>query len=307
MERGIYLRARCLLEPGLWRIRGAMDESQRTRGRPERHRVYRGARQRCHIAQGPCRTEQRARARVGLREADALVGRVRREGGAVRIVAAADGARADAMQCMADEGARGLDLIGQRRERFHHRAIVGRVHDGAGGVDHEVEQVGRRPLAVQLGEEREHPAAQFDAGESRARGRVQGIEWRRGRALSCRQHRLKIADGADRDRGKLQARLGHQRAEALQFGGVVADARDHDLERGAGAGLLGQHAKAIQILQAVARARIEVAHQYPRPEPPEQRQALDRMLDLAGRHAHADGGHGPARDGAELHADRRRC
>ena len=57
------------------------------------------------------------------------------------------------------------DDRGQRLQRLHHRAVVGGVDDRAGRVGDEVEQLGRRSLAVELGEVGEHAAAEADAGK----------------------------------------------------------------------------------------------------------------------------------------------
>ena len=85
------------------------------------------------------------------------------------IVARADAARAHTMRHTAGKCFRRFDLIRQCLQRFHHRAIVGCMHDWAGGVSDEVEQAYRRALAIEFGEKREHAATDFCFRERGAR------------------------------------------------------------------------------------------------------------------------------------------
>jgi hypothetical protein len=55
--------------------------------------------------------------------------------------------------------------VRQSFDCLHHRSVVRGMHDGRCGEGNEVQQVERRPLAIEFGEMREHAASEPDAWE----------------------------------------------------------------------------------------------------------------------------------------------
>ena len=261
MVSGVNGDARDLVVVRHRRVTVAVYQPERTGRRPEGDGAYASGREARHVAQHPGRTEQAPLARVGLGKADAVIFRVRREGLSMRVVAAADRAWADAVCGAADVAACCGDLVGQRLVRFHHRAVVGRVHDRAGSVVHEVQQIGRRALAVQLGKEREHATAEFHARKGGTRNAVQVRQRRRGRTPAAGQHGFEVADRADRHGRKLQPGCRHEGRHPLQFAAEVIDALDNDLQLASRTRLRTQLLVSLELALAVAQARVELADQ----------------------------------------------
>ena len=159
------------------------------------------------------------------------------------------------------------------------------MHDRASGGVHEVEQLGRRALAVQLGEKGEHAAAETNAGKGRAGRAVQVRERRRWRPGAAGQDALEVADRTDGQCREHQARVAHQAGEMGELGIEGVDAFDHDFELALCAGPLAQNPIAVQFLAAMPGARIELADQQTRCGPLEQVEIFDGRVDLLRGHA----------------------
>ena len=277
-----------------------MDDAQRSCGCAQGDGFDAGVRQRGDISQRPGGGEQTALARIEFGQANTQIVRIWRPGRAMRIVATADAAGADAMRGCADEAARGPHLVRQGLKGLHHRPVIGGMDDRTGGVDDEVEVPHRHALAIQLGEESEHAAAQPDTGKGFARCRIELFKrWCRW-ARSAGQHGFQVTDRNHRDRRWLQAGLPDLIGKILQFGLILIDARDHDLQHAIRAGRLAQDAVTVQLLEAVLLAGVDMADQKARRGELEQIESCDGGSDFLGRHTHADGLQGRARDAAQF-------
>ena len=151
------------------------------------------------VAERPRRAEQSVLARIGRRhgEPDGLrIGGGRRS---CRIDAHADARRADAVGAAAGMRPRRRKNVGQRLDRLHHRPVVRRMHDCAGGVSDEI-GFGRRRIAVEFREAGEDAAADRGVGKCAPRrgneiGRCCGI-----RGSAVRGTHLQVI-GAARNHG----------------------------------------------------------------------------------------------------------
>ena len=162
------------------------------------------------------------------------------------------------------------------------------MHNGAGGVDHEIQQLRRRALAVEFGEKREHAAAQPDTRKRGAGGGIQVFQFRSGGPRPAREHGLQVSRRDHGQCGQPDAGLSDHGGQLLQFLLELPDAFDHDFEHGVRPGLLAEDAVAIQFLQPVLAARIEMADQETRCGELQEIQLPDRMFDLLRGHAQAD-------------------
>ena len=161
-----------IVEPWLRVVGAPIDDAGRPGCRPHRERSNAAGAKGGDVAQRPRRAEQPPLARVHVGEAHPAIARIGGDAGAIGIVAAGNGARSNVIRLAGDHRLGRLDHIGQRLERLHHRNVIGGVNDRASRVSHEVEEPGGWRLAVQLGEIREHAAAELHAGKCRARGSV---------------------------------------------------------------------------------------------------------------------------------------
>ncbi len=254
------------VEPGLGERHLGIDQAELADRRREGDRVDPAGRHVGDVAELPGGAEQAALARVHAGERDPAVLRIAGRRGAVGIVAGAERAGPDPIGLAAGEGAGAGDHMGQRFQRLHHRDVVGGMHDRAGGVDHEIQQLGRRPLAVQLGEIREHAAAERLAGEGGARRAVDLGGLGAGRPDAAGQGAFQIRGRADRQLGELDAGLldgiPDPRQIALHDGGisrwpaVLVAAGEHRLQHQPGAGRLGHRLEHRQHLAALADPRV---------------------------------------------------
>ena len=198
------------IEVRLLCIAWTMDDAERTGRRAEAHGFNPGVGQARDIAQRPCGAEKAALSRVAFGQADAFIVRVGRECLAIRVVAAADRAGADAVGCLADEAACRGHLIGKCVVRLHHRAVVCCMRDGAGAVVHKIEQLRRRSLAVEFGEEGNHAAAQTNTGKGLAGRVVQVHQRRRRRPRATGQDALEVSDRTDGHSRQCKPCVAHQ-------------------------------------------------------------------------------------------------
>ena len=210
------------------------------------------------IAQGPGRAEQATLARIHLGEAHSLVVRVGRGGCAIGVLARRDGAGAHPIRLVADERLGRFDDIGQGFEGLHYGDVVGGMDDGTRRMGDEIQQFGRRPLAVELGEEGEHAAAKRDPGEGAARGAINLGKRRSIRSLAAGQHGFQVDRRGDSDRRRQQSGLLDRGADAAELGIGRRFARQQYLQHDRGPGRFAQPAIVLQRRGNSALSAIDV-------------------------------------------------
>ena len=168
--------------------------------------------------------------------------RVRGVGRAIGVEAVADMGWADAVGRPADDRPGRVDDVTDRFEGLHHRPVVGGVDEARGCVSDEVEGPLWGAAAVQLGEVREHAAANADAAENLPRGSGEllvgrnPIRERRPRRIGPQVGRRRDEDGDGLQPGGADGALPTAPSSRRRL--VLAG--DDDLEDDLGAGRLGE-------------------------------------------------------------------
>ena len=298
-----HRRPRESVEPGLRVRRAAIDHAERSGRRAEGQRLDAEGRHPRGIAQGEGGAEQPAVTRVLVVEGMAPVVAVDVHARPVGVVTHADGARRDPVGLAPGQGLGRRHHVRQRLERFHHRPIVRLVHNGTGAVGEEVEQARVGMVAVQLGEVREHAAAEPDARKGgagrpihlREAGEAERLDALQGEA---QQPRLLGHDGSGP-----QPRPGRRLRRRLQFPVHGPRARHHDFEHDLGVERRRERSISRESLGRAGLPRVVFADEMPGAE---RRQQGAPVLRGGGGVGHGDAEPDLGHDHARLAADRDR-
>ena len=227
--------------------------------------------------------------------------RVVSEGGTVRVVACANAAGAHMVGFAAAEMLGCLNLPRQGFQGFHHRTVVGRVHDGAGGVGDEVQRLRGWAFAVEFGEKRKHAAAQCRRRKGFASRGVKRFKVGRGWVGATGQHRLQMTHRAHAHMVWCQAHGFAVAGHLHQFLGKGFEALHHHFQRDRRMQLRRKLRVLFEQGLAVVLSWIKVAHQKTRGQPFEQGRFGQSVGRFFRRHAKADRGHALAGDCAKAH------